>query len=274
MLRNMQDLEGFTIGATDGVIGQVKDFYFDDESWVIRYLVVETDRSGSRKRVLISPISLLQPNWPERVLPASISRAQVDASPDIDTEKPVSRQHEMGYLGYYGYANYWGGGGLWGGGLYPDMLQAGQGPEASGRSAVRNLHKRKIGTLDYASRHPAGDPHLRSANDVMRYYVHATDGDIGHVQGIVIDDKTWAIHYVIVNTSNWWLGHQVLIAPEWIDDIYWAECKLMVALTRRSLKDAPKYDPKALPNHEQERLLHAHYGHSGYWPGEDPLARK
>ena len=265
MLRRLSDLEGFTIGATDGAIGRVRDFYFDDESWVIRYLIVETDERHGRKRVLISPISLLQPDWAEKVLPVSISRAQVVASTDIDTDKPVSRQHEMGYLGYYGYANYWGGGGLWGAGLYPDMLQAG-GANARRDSSEHNLYKRKIGTLHYASRHHHEDPHLRSANEVMRYYVHATDGDIGHVQGMLVDEKTWAIHYVVVDTSNWWLGNRVLVAPEWIDDIYWAESKLMVALTRQSLREAPKYDPNAPPTHEQERLLHAFYGHSGYWP--------
>src|SRR5277367_6000696 len=121
MLRSLKDMEHYSIGATDGIIGQVKDFYFDDDAWVIRYLIVETDASLSGRKVLISPITIGQPNWSEKIFPVSITRAQVRNSPDIDTDKPVSRQHEMGYLGYYGYQNYWGGGGLWGGGLYPDI---------------------------------------------------------------------------------------------------------------------------------------------------------
>jgi len=125
MLRSMKDMEDYTIGASDGVIGRVRDYYFDDEAWVIRYLVVDTGDESTQHKVLISPISIGQPNWSEKILPVSLTRSQVQKSPDIDTNKPVSRQHEMGYLGYYGYGTYWGGGGLWGAGIYPDELQAG-----------------------------------------------------------------------------------------------------------------------------------------------------
>jgi hypothetical protein len=269
MLRDMKDMEGFAIGATDGQIGQVKDFYFDDECWVVRYFIVDTGSWHSGRRVLISPMSIGQPNWTEKLLPATITQDQVKNAPDIDTDKPVSRQHEMGYLGYYGYPNYWGGGGLWGAGFYPDILQGGLGVgDLKGASQpTRPLGKGK-------STHEAGrllrqnDLHLRSANNVMRYYVHATDGDIGHVQGILVEEKTWAIRYLVVNTSNWWLGHAVLIAPEWIDHIFWEESKVVVALSRQAVKDAPSYDSKIPLHREQEKVLHAHYGHSGYWPQE------
>ena len=255
MLHSVKSLEGYSIGATDGVIGKVTDFYFDDESWVVRYLVVEPDPAVGPKKVLISPISIGRTNWSEKILPASITRAQVRGSPDIDTDKPVSRQHEMGYLGYYGYPNYWGGGGLWGGALYPDMLQAGYAAAAAGGDAGNKTGKKT-------------DPHLRSGNTVMRYYVHATDGDIGHVQGLLLDDETWAIRYVIVNTSNWWLGHLVLISPAWVTDVYWAESILDVGLTRQSVKDAPPYDPSKLPDRAAEESLHGHHGRDGYWTRE------
>jgi hypothetical protein len=113
----MKDLEDYVIGAADGTIGHVKDFYFDDEAWVIRYLVVDTGTWLSSRTVLISPIAIGHPNWLEKILPVSITKEQVKNSPDIDTEKPVSRQHEIQYLGYYGYPYYWGGPGLWAGGL-------------------------------------------------------------------------------------------------------------------------------------------------------------
>jgi len=125
MLRRMKDMEGYAIGATDGLIGHVKDFYFDDETWVIRYLIVETGEGLSSRRVLISPFSINQPNWSEKAFPAAITLEQVKNSPHIDTDKPVSRQHEMGYLGYYGYPYYWAGGSLWGGGLYPELMLSG-----------------------------------------------------------------------------------------------------------------------------------------------------
>jgi hypothetical protein len=143
MLRSMKDMEDNTIGAADGIIGRVKDFYFNDDAWVIRYLVVEAGE-GQRK-VLISPISIGQPNWTEKILPVSLTRTQVANSPDIDTDKPVSSQQEVGYLGYYGYGNYRGGGGLWGAGKYPDVLQAGLeirgvgAHESGGRAAAVEL---------------------------------------------------------------------------------------------------------------------------------------
>lgn len=247
-------MEHYAIAAIDGMIGQVRDFYFDDEAWVIRYLVVETDESNSHRKVLISPIAVNEPNWSEKIFPVAINRAQVAKSPDIDTDKPVSRQQEMGYLGYYGYGKYWGGSGLWGGGLYPDMLQAGLGATNSEIAA-----------------HQHDDPHLRSANAVMRYYVHAVDGDIGHVQGMLVDERTWAIRYIIVDTSNWFLGHKVLIAPQWIKDIYWQESILNVAITRQAVKDAPTYDSTALFDREREASIHQHYGREAYWLREEKI---
>ena len=161
MLRSMKDMEDYTIGATDGIIGRVKDFYFDDDAWVIRYLVV--DAGEGQRKVLISPISIGQPNWSEKILPVSLTRRQVAHSPDIDTDKPVSRQQEMGYLGYYGYGSYWGGGGLWGAGIYPDVLQAGlQG--RSTRADKSASHPEAV-----VEQHRHDDPHLRSGNAVMRY---------------------------------------------------------------------------------------------------------
>jgi hypothetical protein len=261
MLRNIKDIEGFAIRATDGVLGHVRDFYFDDDAWVIRYFVVETGAAAASRRTLISPMAMGTPDWSEKVIPATLTQEQVRRAPEIDTDKPISRQHEMGYSGYYGYPNYWGGGGLWGAGMYPDVLQGGLDLTTANRGNRRG--RRLSGKPSEARR--KNDLHLQSANSVMRYYVHATDGDIGHVQGILVEEETWAVQYIIVNTSNWWLGHDVLIAPEWIEDLYWAESQLMVALTRDSIRRAPSYDSKRPITREQEQLLHDFYGHPGYW---------
>ena len=122
MLRSMSDLENYAIGATDGSIGHVEDFYFDDQGWVIRYLVVKTGAWLAGRKVLISPIAVGEPNWTERVLPVAITKAQVKNSPDIDTDKPVSRQHEQDYTAYYGYPGYWGSTGMWGYGVLPERF--------------------------------------------------------------------------------------------------------------------------------------------------------
>ena len=118
MLRSVKSLEGFSVGATDGTIGKVNDFYFDDEAWAIRYALVNT-RAWLGHEVLISPHSLGQADMIREVLPVTITKEQVKNSPELDTDKPISRQYESNYLGYYDYPFYWGGAGLWGERDYP-----------------------------------------------------------------------------------------------------------------------------------------------------------
>ncbi|GBL45600.1 hypothetical protein SFMTTN_1410 [Sulfuriferula multivorans] len=267
MLRSMNDLEDYAIRATDGTIGHVKDFYFDDQAWVIRYLVVDTGSWLSSRKVLISPIAIGHPDWTEKVLPVSITKEQVKNSPDIDTEKPVSRQHEIDYFGYYGYPFYWGGAGIWGGGIYPNMMMpdyAGFESKPLGEGPGTDEAYARADT----AQHQHDDPHLRSCKEVMDYHIEATDGDIGHVQGMLVDEETWAIRYIIVNTSNWWLGHQVLIAPQWIQDVSWSDATVSVNLTRQAVKDAPPYDSAAQLDRDQEIGIHEHYGRIGYWTTE------
>ena len=264
MLRSMKDLQDYVIRATDGIIGHVRDFYFDDEAWVVRYLVVDTGTWLSNRKVLISRIAIGHPNWTEKELPVSITKDQVKNSPDIDTEKPVSRQHEMRYLGYYGYPYYWGGAGLWGAGLYPNMMMPGYAGFVPAPDAVQSAAEKAYARAD-AARHQNDDPHLRDCKAVMRYRIQAADGDIGHIQGLLVDEETWATRYIIVNTSNWWLGHQVLIATQWIQDVSWYDATISVNLPRQALKDAPPYDSAVSLDREQEAFIHEHYARAGYW---------
>jgi sporulation protein YlmC with PRC-barrel domain len=266
MLHSTNDLEGYAIRATDGVIGKVKDFYFDDEAWVIRYLVVDTGTWLLSRDVLISPISIGTPNWAEKVLSVSISKQQVENSPDIDTDKPVSRQHERRYLGYYGYPYYWGGIGLWGGAALPGSM-TGYGTLLDMPNTMTPEAEEAYARADQA-RHQNDDPRLRSCKAIMSYHIAATDGDIGHVQGLLVDAETWAIRYMIVDTSNWWLGHQVLVAPQWIKDVSWSDTTVSINLTRQVIKDAPPYDPTLQLDREQEIDIFKHYGHPGYWIDE------
>jgi hypothetical protein len=267
MLRSIKDLEGFAVVATDGQIGHVEDFYFDDQAWVVRYLIVETDSWLSIRKVLVSPIAIGKPDWPGRLLPVSITKQQVKDSPDIDTEKPVSRQHELQYGAYYGYPNYWGGVGYWSGGMYPNMMLPGR----SGFGSVLGVDPQRQASNAQAEsqRIRSEDAHLRSCRAVMKYHVAASDGDLGHVAGLFVDDETWAIRYLIVDTSNWWLGHQVLVAPQWIEGVSWPDSKVMLSMTRQSIKDAPPYDPALPPDRAHEADLHRHYGRAGYWAEDD-----
>jgi uncharacterized protein YrrD len=259
----MKDLENYTIGATDGDIGQVKDFYFDDHTWVIRYLIVDTGSWLSSRKVLISPISIHQPDWTAQRLPVAITREQVRNSPDIDTDRPVSRQHEMKYLGYYGYPYYWNGDGIWGGGMFPYSMF----PGYAGRPGARAEQEQAIEESANAeqARQRDDDPHLRSCKAIIDYHIHATDGEVGHVEDVLVDEQTWAIRYFVVNTSNWWVGHKVLIAPQWISGIDWSDRSVVVDLSRESVKAAPPYESSAELNPDRESLLFKHYGRTDSW---------
>jgi uncharacterized protein YrrD len=269
MLRDVKDLIGFAIGATDGVLGHVRDVYFDDEAWVLRYLVVETGHWLANRKVLVSPLSMDEPKWTLERLPVRLTCEQVRASPSIDTDKPVTRQYELDFGGYFAYPNYWGSSGLWGAGYYPSDLFTGMGrPAAASEQGAVNAQPQRMAHI--AAKRSKDDPHLRSCNAVIGYHIHAADGDIGHVQGILVDEKSWAIRYLVINTSNWWLGHQVLVAPEWITEVSWLERKVVIDLTREAIKESPDWSPTLLPDRPQEALVYEHYGRKGYWEDEIP----
>lgn len=266
MLRNLKDLMGYSIRATDGDIGTVKDVYFDDARWVLRYLVVETGSWLSSRKVLISPFSIGTADHDGKVLPVTITQEQVRRSPDLDTDKPVSRQHEVEYLGYYGYPDYWGGAGLWGSEAFPGMMATGVGYSTALTPSTDAEHEQtRMIAEARAAEHQTDDPHLRSCNKVTGYHIKANDGEIGHVQGWIVDDASWALRYLVVDTSNWWLGHQVLIAPQWIRDVSWAERTVVADLTQEAVRNSPPYDPAVLPDRDRETGIHAHYDRPGYW---------
>lgn len=268
MLRDVKIMVSFTIGATDGDIGHVSDFYFDDEAWVIRYLIVETGTWLSDRKVLISPMAIGEPNWKFETFPARLTREQVRKSPDIDTDQSVSRQHELEYSRFFSYPYYWGGSGLWGAEYYPGAMLTGTGGSGAEYLAAQVEMERQARE---AKRNDHEDPHLRSCMAVTGYHISAVDGEIGHLQGMLVDEESWAIRYLIVNTSNWWLGHLVLVAPRWISDVSWLERRITVDLTRQAIQGSPPYDLAHLPDRALETLVHEHYGRHGYWQSETVL---
>jgi hypothetical protein len=253
MLRNAKELCGFTVRAIDGEIGTVDQFYFDDETWAIRYLTVDTGNWLVGRLVLISPISVIgQPDWQSRRLDVSLTKEQVQHSPNLNAHLPVSRQHEIEYLGYYGYPFYWGGSGLWGPASYPAAMVGFRPPLTE---AVPYPEQEKS----------AADSHLRSAEEVTGYYMEASDGEIGHLNGFVFDDETWAIRYLEVATRNWWPGKKVLVSPAWIERVSWEDSKVYVELSRETIKTGPDYVENKPINREYENRLYLHYGRPPYW---------
>ena len=260
MLRSTQEMKNYAIGATDGEIGHVIDFFFDDQSWVIRYLVVETGSWLMSRKVLISPFALLKADWANKRLPVHLTRDQVKNSPDIDTQKTVSRQHEMAYADHYGYPYYWGGSGLWGQGLYAPLLVS--------RKDIADVPlEANIAT----PQHPGNDPHLRSCQSVAGYHIHASDGDIGHLQKMLVDEKTWSIRYLVVDTSDYWVGHEVLVSPDWVKRIDWNESKITLDLLQQSIKDSPRFESSTELNRVQETAIHKHHKRPTYWEKEQRI---
>ena len=251
MLTSAARLEGLAVRAADGDLGAVDQFYFDDETWAIRYLTLKSGGWLGDRRVLISPISVLQVDWQAKRLDVSLTKGQVEKSPDIDTRQPVSRQHEAEFLRYYGYPYYWGGPYLWGAEFYPAGL-------AMPRTASMEAAEDHIWTQ-------STDSHLRSSCAVTGYHIEAVDGEIGHVDGFLIDDEAWAIRYIEVATRNWWPGKRVLISPEWIERVSWADSKVRVGLSRAAIRTAPEYSDSQPMTREYEHLLHFHYGRPPYW---------
>jgi hypothetical protein len=251
MLLGANDLHGYSIHATDGDIGHVDQFYFDDEAWAVRYLVIDTGNWLTGKRVLISPIAVNGIDRDKKTFDAGLTKEQVKNSPDVDTHMPISRRREMEYFNYYGWPYYWYGGGLWGGAFYPGALNMASALDAESGARPKPPVE-------------PGDSHLRSTKVVLNYHVEAADGEIGHVEDFIMDDRTWTIRYLVVNTRDWWPGERVLVPPRWIDQLSWAESRVYVGVDRASIKSAPRYEPSSLITREYERKLYGHYGRPGY----------
>lgn len=244
MLRTITAVTECNISATDGPMGQICGAYFDDEAWVVRYLVIEAGSKGRRRNVMIPPIALGEPQWSERLLPVSMSKRQIMRSPGTDTQKPVSREHALNCLNYYAGLGYY-----------------------ESDAEYQRLRTTTVSQMSAGSGRGADDdPHLRSTADVTTCRLDAADGDIGSVLGLLVDQKSWAIRFMIVNTGAWWHGHQVLIAPESIDDIHWADSHVVVDLKRQNVKESPAYDLHAPFNNQQGESTYRHYGLEGYKP--------
>lgn len=249
MKRSINSLLGYTIKGTDGEIGKVEEFYFDDRTSTIRYMVVKTGGWLSEKKVLISPEAFLKPDWESKIFPVNLTQAKIKNSPDIDTDKPVSLQHEELIRGYYSWPVYdgfgmygYGGLGLWG---YPL-------DEVIARDKEMKHLNEKIDKNN--------NPHLRSTNEVTGYSIQATDGEIGKVTDFIVDDLSWKIHFLVVETGTWLFGKEVLISPKWMEAVIWEEKKVSINHTKEKVKNSPEYDASQRINDTYEESLFYHYG--------------
>ncbi len=241
MRRKIENLIGFKILALDGEIGKVKEFYFDDSTWTIRYLIIETGSWLFGRAILLSPESLLAPDWENEVFPVNLTKAQVEGSPEIDADKSITRQHEMDLYNYYPWgAFYWGGMGSAGMGMaYPVEIE---------------------NTAQMQKDQSDNDPHLRSTESVKGYNIKATDGEIGEVEDFIVNDQSWTIDFMEVDTGNWFPGKKVLISPQWIREINWESSSVVVNKTEEQVKNSPEYVPSQEILDSYESNLQNYYG--------------
>jgi hypothetical protein len=251
-LRRTKDLGEYTIAAIDTDIGTIHDFYFDDQQWTIRYVVVDTGTILSGRKVLISPVALRQPAWSPLHLHTTLTWQQVASSPGVDLHKPVSRQHETEHHEHYGWPHYWEGTGVWG--SWPDPR------------TLANAPREALATAQTVN--ACEDAHLRSTREVTGYHIKAIDGEIGHLEDFLFDDETWEIRYAIVDTRNWWPGKKILLRPQWIEKVNWDKREIHVRMSRETIKMSPGWDPNQPVNRDYELRLHRHYGYAPYWTND------
>jgi hypothetical protein len=257
MFRQISDLKNYVLAARDGEIGRCKDFLFDDRTWVVRYMVADTRKWLPGRKVLISPVSLGTPNWDKSLFPVNLTKKQVEESPPLEEDQPVSQRYEETFLSYYHYPYYW---------AEPLGYQAVPTPGVIPVTREERPEEQKI---------PERAVHLHSAGEVTGYYIQAKDEEIGHVEEFLLDDSAWAIRYIVVDTTNWLPGRKVLVATDWFQDVSWPQRKVYVDLARQEIKESPEYRP-GMMNRDYEEKLFRHFNARPYWearPQGDVLKR-
>jgi sporulation protein YlmC with PRC-barrel domain len=228
MLRSVKQLIGDKLGASDGEIGHVKDFYFDDQNWAVRYLVADTGSWLPGRQVLISPHSLGRLDQAEKILRVNLTRNQIENSPSIEEHKPVSRQYEEEYYRYYGWPFYWQGDALWGLSGFPILdLPAIPLPSEPGTASGPQPER--------------ADAHLRSAQAVNGYHVKASDGRLGHVCDFMMDAQSWEIGQLVVKTGHRLSGKEVLIPTKKVDRIGYDESTVFLNLAGEAVEQSPAH---------------------------------
>ena len=245
MLQVGSALKGYKIEAEDGAMGAVNDFLFDDRTWKVRWLAVDTGNWLTGRLVLVHPSAIGRANYIERILPVTLTKAQVEASPDVLQDRPVSRQNEFNLIDYYGWDAAWG--------------SSFFGPNAT----APDVAEQAVAEAGLLSHLEGNDPHLRSLFAVTGYDIEASDGAIGHLENVLLEDDDWGIRYLIIDTKNWWPGQHVLVSPYAVKEISWSKKQILLNVSREKVKASPPWAPLDLIDQAYEKRLHRYYD----WPG-------
>ncbi len=248
MLRSVKELWNYVLGAEDGEIGRCRDFLFDDARYTIRYMVANTGKWLPKRKVLISPIFLGEVDWYSKIFNVKMTQSEVENAPALEQDAPVSRQYESALNRYLKIPDYWAGRDVWGLHPYPTLLYGAQFQNT--RSFEEDNE---------------GDPNLRSIREVIGYYILARDGEIGHVEDFIMEDQTWSLRYMVVDTRNWLPGKKVLISPTWTEAFHWPDGTAVVGLKQEQIEKSPEYDPNRPITRNYEKALYDYYKRSYEW---------
>jgi hypothetical protein len=237
MLRSVRDLTGYSVRAADGDIGETVDFYFDDEKWTVRYLVVDPAPGEAGGSVLLSPLAIAIADFDQKRIELALTREQVRNSPGRETARPVSREWEARYHDYFRWPYYWSGGALWG--AWPTPAAAAGAPFVTPES---------LAALEARDEPPPAN-RLRSALEVIGYAVEARDGSAGRIEDLLVDDASWRVMHFMIDTTSWWFGGEVLIPAEQAAAIDWPRRQITFDLTREDIQNRPEFRPSGLTGH-------------------------
>ena len=260
MLCTVQHLRGFALQASDDSLGCVDDIFFDDVRWAARYFVVDTGNWLNERLVLISPVAVGEPDWSAELLPVALSTKQVEDSPPIGTDEPMERHLEHKLVSHFAWPAYW-----------SDDLPVGRGFSEAATLGSTQPSKDE-GAESVLSEQRTPDPHLRSAHDVAGYQVNGTDGEVGHVEDLIVDVENWSIRYIIVDTRRFLPGKHVIVSPDWIDDMDWSRRRMTLDVTSEMFNKAPAYEAGQEIDRDCEKKLYDHFGRTPYWSSTSTIS--
>lgn len=261
MLRSVKELFGYDIQATDDQIGHVHDFFFEDDQWAIRYMIADTGPWLLGRRVLISLTALGVPSWDTQTFPVSLTREEIENGPEVDADKPVSRQQQLELHEYFGWPIYWGTDAH-----SPGSRVVGVKPDIVAEDTVADAGLEELdGNHLKIEPEEQGDPHLRSMREVIGYAIDASDGKIGDVDDFIVEDEDWKVRYLVVDTGALLPGRRVLLSTDWIKWFRHEQGEVRVDLTRVAIKNSPEYHPGQPVNRAYEDTLYDYYGRPKYW---------
>lgn len=215
MQRNINSLTGYTMVATDGEIGNIIEFYFDDETWFVRYLILKTGDWLAGRKILISPDALKKTSWTTGVFSVNISKEQIRDSPNIDTNKPVYRSQEIELYAHYDWESDWG-------------SQFYEGGSMGKSNAVPVLDREILTSAEKADIRSNQNLHLRSTAKVLNFRIHSTDGEIGPLVDFVMDDQTWQILFLVAKIRKSPNDKKILIPVEHIRKVEWEQVNILL----------------------------------------------